>query len=84
MTTYDSVLLTILAGLMSLFFLLGIVGAILTIRVIASIKRVVVRAESVVDSVEAAADVLKDASGKLTLFKVLKNIFDMVQHKNDK
>ena len=81
MNTYDTVLLTTLTFLLSLCFLLGIVVIILIIRLIASVRRVVIRAEGVVDSVEAAADVLKDAGGKLAIFKILKNIMDMVNHK---
>ena len=81
MSAYDTTLLTILTVLMSLFFLLGIVAMVMLLKVMAAVKAVVKRAETVVDSVEAAADVLKDAGGKLALFKLLRNIFDLVQHK---
>jgi hypothetical protein len=81
MTTTDTVLLVILTSLMSLFFLLGIVSLIMVVRILSSVKRVLIRAENVVDSVEAAADVLKDAGGKLAVFKLIKNIIDMAQHK---
>jgi hypothetical protein len=81
MTTTDTVLLVILTSLMSLFFLLGIVSLVMVVRILSSVKRVLIRAESVVDSVEAAADVLKDAGGKLAVFKLIKNIIDMAQHK---
>ena len=81
MSTTDTVLLIILTSLMSLFFLLGIVALVMVSRILASVKRVVVRAENVVDSVEAAADVLKDAGGKMALFKLIKNIIDLAQHK---
>jgi hypothetical protein len=81
MSTYDTTLLTILTVLMSLFFLLGIAAMVMALKVLATVKAVVKRAEDVVDSVEAAADVLKDASGKMAVFKLLKNIFDLVQRK---
>jgi hypothetical protein len=81
MSTTDTTLLIILTSLMSLFFLLGIVAIIMIMGLLASVKRVVARAESVVDSVEAAADVLKDAGGKLAVFKLIKNIIDLAQHK---
>jgi hypothetical protein len=81
MTTTDTVLLIILTSLLSLFFLLSIVAVAMIIRILTSVRRVVARAENVVDSVEAAADVLKDAGGKLAVFKLIKNIIDMAQHK---
>lgn len=81
MTTTDSVFLIILTSILSLFFLLGIVVLVMVLRVLASIKGVLARADHVVDSVEAAADVLKDAGGKLAVFKVLKNIIDLVNHR---
>jgi len=81
MTTTDTVLLIIVACLLSLFFILSSVVVVLLIRVLMSVRRVVSRAENVVDSVEAAADVLKDAGGNLAVFKLIKNIVDLVQRK---
>ena len=81
MTTTDNVLLIILTSLLSLFFLLGIVALVYALQILGTVRRVVNRAEVVVDSVEAAADVLKDASGKMAIFKLFKNILDLMQHK---
>lgn len=80
-TTGDHTLLIVLTVLLSLFFLLGCIAAVTVIRILMSVKRVVARAEQVVDSVEAAADVLKDAGGKMAVFKLLKNIIDVTQRK---
>lgn len=82
MSTTDTVLLFILVVLLGLFFILSSVAVVLVIKILKSVHRVATKAESVVDSVETAADVLKDASGKLAVFKLVKNIMDMVQHKN--
>jgi hypothetical protein len=81
MSTYDTTLLTVLTILMSIFFLLGIIAAAMFIKVMTSVRVVVQRAEAVVDSVETAAEVLKDASGKMAVFKLIKNIIDLVQRK---
>ena len=82
MSTTDTVLLTIVAVLLSLFFLLSSIAVVFVIKILKSIQHVAVKAETVVDSVESAAEVLKDASGKLAVFKLMKNIVDLVQHKN--
>lgn len=81
LTSTDSTLLIVLTVLLSAFFLLSVVAIFFFVRILASINRVVVKAESVVDSVEAAADVLKDVGGKLSLIKLVKNVLDLAQRK---
>ncbi len=81
LTSTDSTLLIVLTVLLSVFFLLSIVAIFFFVRILASINRVVAKAESVVDSVEAAADVLKDVGGKLSLIKLVKNVLDLAQRK---
>jgi hypothetical protein len=78
-TTTDSVFLIILTCLLSLFTLLGIVLLIVVIKLVGQVKRVVVKAEGVVDSVESAAEVIKDTQGKLAVFKLVRNIVKLVQ-----
>jgi hypothetical protein len=79
MTTTDHVLLIILTTLLSIFFLLGIAILVLVVKLIGSVKRVVAKAEGVVDSVESAAEVLKDTSGRLAVLKLVRNIMKMAQ-----
>lgn len=81
MSTLDTVLLAILVVLVGLFFIACTVAVIFLIKTIKSVQRVVERAEHVAISVENATDVLKGASGKLALFKLVKNIVDLVQKK---
>jgi len=81
LTSTDSTLLIVLTVLLSAFFLLSVVAIFFFVRILASINRVVTKAESVVDSVEAAADVLKNVGGKLSLIKLVKNVLDLVQRK---
>lgn len=81
LTSTDSTLLIVLTVLLSLFFLLSVVAMFFFVRILGSINRVVAKAESVVDSVEAAADVLKDVGGKLSLIKLVKNVLDLAQRK---
>jgi|GEM_PF-623589 hypothetical protein len=79
MTTTDTVLLSIITAILSIFFLLGIVVLIALLKLIASVKRAVARAEDVIDSVESAAEVLRDTEGRLALFKLIRNIVKMTK-----
>lgn len=81
LTSSDSNLLIILTILLSAFFLVSIIVAILLVRILVSINRVVAKAESVIDSVESAAEVLKDVGGHLSIVKLVKNILDLIQRK---
>ena len=81
LTSSDSTLLFVLTVLLSAFFLMSIIVAVLVVRILASINRVVAKAESVIDSVESAADVLKDVGGHLSIIKLVKNILDLTQRK---
>lgn len=81
MTTTDTTLLIILTSLLSLFFVLCIVVMIVVLKLVVTLRRTVAMAENVVTSVEAAADVFKDASGKMAMFKLIKNVVDLVQRK---
>lgn len=84
MTTVDQVFLIILASLLSLYTLLGIGLLVMLIKLVGQVKKVVARAEEVVDSVESAAEVLKDTSGRLAFFKIVRNIIKLVQNKEKK
>lgn len=81
MNTTESVLLIILSVFLALFLSLAIAVTILTIKLVKSVRGIVLKAETIVDSVETAADVVKNASGPLATLKVIKNIIDLVQHK---
>jgi diacylglycerol kinase len=80
-TTADSTVLLIVAILLGIFFIISTIAVILIVRILSSINRVVDKAERVVNSVESAAEVLKDVGGKAAIFKLVKNIFDLTQRK---
>lgn len=84
MNTADHVFLIILASLLSLFFLLGIAVLIVILKLLAGVRRVVAKAEDVVDSVESAAEVIKDTQGPLAFFKLVRNIIKMVSKVSSK
>lgn len=81
MTTTDTVLVIILTTLLSVFFILCIAVMVVVLKLLGSVRQVVTKAEEVVDSVESAAEVLKDTSGRLAFFKLVRNIMKMMQGK---
>lgn len=81
MNTTDTVLLTILTSLLSIFFILCIVAVASLLKLLSSLKQVVAKADGVIDSVESAADTLKNVGGKLSLLRLVKNIFEITQRK---
>jgi hypothetical protein len=78
MSTTDTTLLIILTTLLSIFFILCIAAVIVVIKLLSSVKKVVAKAENVVDSVESAAEVLKDTQGKLAFIKLVRNVVKIV------
>lgn len=81
MSTTESILLIILAAFLALFLGLAIALTILSIKLVNSVKAIVVKAENIVDSVETAAEVVKSASGPVATLRVIKNIVDLVQRR---
>ncbi len=79
MSTTDTVLVIILTSLLSLFFILCIAAMVLVVQLLAGVKRVVARAEDVVESVESAAEVLRDTQGRLAFFKLVRNIIKLAK-----
>ena len=79
MTTTDQVLLIVVGALLSVFRLLciGVMAGVL--KLIKGLREMVAKAEEVVDSVESAAEVLRDTSGPLAMFKLMRNIMKASQ-----
>ncbi len=81
MSTTDQVLIIILCILLSIFFTLCIAVMVGVLKLVQGLRELVTKAEEVVENVESAAEVLKDTSGRLALFKLVRNIIKMVQGK---
>ncbi|MBC7546393.1 hypothetical protein H7171_01460 [Candidatus Saccharibacteria bacterium] len=80
LTTVEMVILIILVVFLALALILSVATLVLIIKLVKSVKRIVAKAEDVVDSVEVATDVLKNVSGPLATLRVLKNIVSIVQN----
>jgi hypothetical protein len=79
MNTTDEVLLIIITTLLSLLLIACIAVTVMVFKLLASVRKTVEKAEGVIDSVEAAAEVLRDTQGKLAFFKLVRNIVKIVQ-----
>jgi hypothetical protein len=77
MENAQSILVIIVSSLLSLVLILGIVVLVMIIKLAKAVRTVVAKAEHVVDSAEAATEVLKNASGPLAFLKLVRNIMKM-------
>jgi hypothetical protein len=77
MTTTDQVLIIILSVLLIIFFSLLIAVTVGLLKIVSMVKQVVAKAELVVDNVESATEVIRDASGPMAAIRVLRNIIKM-------
>lgn len=74
MNTAESILVIIVSTTLTLFLIVAIVTLILIAKLVTSVKRVVDHAEKVVETAGEAAEMLRNASGPLAFFKVVRNI----------
>jgi uncharacterized protein YoxC len=79
MSTTDNILLIIITTLLSLLLIVCIAVVIMVLKLLSSVRQVVDKAETVIDSVESAAEVLKNTQGRLAFFKLVRNIIKLVQ-----
>ncbi|HVU59245.1 MAG TPA: hypothetical protein VHC98_00160 [Candidatus Saccharimonadales bacterium] len=70
----ESILVIIVSTTLALFLLIAIVVLILIAKLVASIRRLVEHAERIMETASDAAEMLRNASGPLAAFKVLRNI----------
>jgi hypothetical protein len=76
MDTASEVLVIIVSSVLVIFLVAAIVATIYAIKVMKQVRTIVAQAESVVDSVEAAASTFQKAASPLALLKVVGNIVE--------
>lgn len=85
MSTLDTVFLGVAACTLALFFLIGTVLLVYVLKLVKAVKGVIAKAESAIDTVEAATETIKNigdnASGPLALMKVIKNIVNLMNRR---
>lgn len=79
MNSAESILVIIVSVTLTLFLVAGIIALVLVIKVLRALKRVIDQAERVVERAGDAAEVLRNTSGPLALFKVIRNIVRTVE-----
>lgn len=79
MNSAESILVIIVSVTLTLFLVAGIIALVLIIKVLRALKRVIDQAERVVERAGDAAEVLRNTSGPLALFKVIRNIVRTVE-----
>jgi hypothetical protein len=85
LSTAQQILVVILSCALALFLVLGIVTAVLLIRLVQTLRMIAGKAEHLVTTAEAVGDAFKKAAGPVGVLKFVRNIADMVsQHKHNK
>lgn len=81
MQNAESILVIIVSATLALFLLTAIIVLVLVARLVQALRRIVNEAERVVETAGEAAEMLRNASGPLALFKVVRNIVNAVDKK---
>lgn len=80
--TSMQILVIILSATLAVFLILGIVLIIKMIQVADVLKRISLKAEDVVDNVEEAASLFKNAAAPVAISRLISNITDLVGRKD--
>lgn len=75
----ESILVIIVSSVLTLFLITSVIVLVMVAKLVGAIRRVVEHAESVVETASEAAEMMRNASGPLALFKVLSNIIKTVE-----
>lgn len=78
METSQEILVIILSTALAVLLVLAIVIAVLVVKLLQTIKRITDRAEQVIETAEHVSQAFSNASGSLALFKVIRNVAEMV------
>ena len=73
-----SILVIIISVLLGLMLLVSIIAMVMVVRLLKAVKKVVARAEDVIDSAEAVTDAFKNVKGPLGALKLMKNLAELV------
>ncbi|MFZ1323628.1 MAG: hypothetical protein WAQ57_00525 [Candidatus Saccharimonadales bacterium] len=79
MENAETILVIILSVTLTVFLIVGIVLGVVLVRLIKSLNKVAGKAQEIVDNVETASEVLKNAAGPLAAGKLIMNIADIIK-----
>ncbi|MGB4758793.1 MAG: hypothetical protein WBP26_01930 [Candidatus Saccharimonadales bacterium] len=78
--TASQLLLIIVSTVLSVFLIVGIILIVKLIKISKGVNHIVVKAEGLVDSAEAAASVLRKGAGTLAFSRIISNIADLTKN----
>jgi hypothetical protein len=78
MNTVEQALLLILSGALAILLVLAIIAVVQVIKLVKVLQEIAVKAQAFVDSAENAADMVKNAVGKVSALRFFHSVFDMV------
>jgi len=78
MNTAEQLLVIILATALAIFLVLAVIIAIQVIRLMRVLQEIAIKAQGLVDSAEATADMLRHTVGRLSLLRFAHSIIDLV------
>jgi hypothetical protein len=78
MNTTEQILLIILSSALAVFLVLAIVAIVYVIKLLRTLRLVTAKAEHVLESAEQATEVFRQASSSVSLFKLARNVAEMV------
>ena len=78
MQNAESILVIIVSTTLALFLIAAIAVLVMVAKLIQSVRRIVDQAEKVVETAGEAAEMMRNASGPLALFKVVRNMVKAV------
>lgn len=81
MDTAEQILVIFLSTALAIFLVLAITIAIMVVRLVANLRMIAQKAESIVDSAESVAEMFKKASGPLTVMHFIRGIARAVADK---
>ena len=77
MQTAESILVIIVSSVLTLFLIVAIIALLMIVKLIGSIKKMVERGEHALDKAGEAAEMLRQASGPLAIFRTVRSIVRM-------
>ena len=78
METSQDILVIILSTALAVLLVLAIAIAVLVLKLLQSVKRITDKAEHVIETAGHVSEAFSNATGSLALFKVIRNIAEMV------
>ncbi len=81
------ILVIILSTILAICLLLAVISGVIIIKILSEVRKIIARAEDVLDNVEAVGQFLKKTAAPMAITKVVANIIETItlnKHKSKK